>query len=103
MLHGRTAELTPPILLCVYSTRSKSLVCIYQPQAPSPSHFKILLEFLSFFFFFFFLRLDPQHMEVPRLRAELELQPPAYTTAAATRDLSHICDLHHSSGQRQDP
>ena len=38
-------------------------------------------------------------MEVPRLEVELELQLPAYTTATATRDLSHICDLHHSSGQ----
>ena len=43
----------------------------------------------------------PQHMEVPRLGGELELQQPAYTTATATRDLRHICDLHHSSWQRQ--
>ena len=28
------------------------------------------------------------HMEVPRLGVESELQPPAYTTATATRDLS---------------
>ena len=26
---------------------------------------------------------------------------PAYTTATATRDLRHVCDLHHSSQQRQ--
>ena len=32
---------------------------------------------------------------------ESELQPLAYTTAAATLDLSHVCDLHHSSWQRQ--
>ena len=32
-------------------------------------------------------------MEVPRLGA--------YTTATATQDLSLICDLHHSSQQRQ--
>ena len=38
-------------------------------------------------------------MEVPRLGVELELQLPAYTTATATRDLSCICDLHHSSQQ----
>ena len=31
---------------------------------------------------------------------ELELQLPAYTTATATWDLSHICDLYHSSRQR---
>ena len=36
-------------------------------------------------------------MEVLRLKAELELQLPAYTTATATREL--VCDLHHSSLQ----
>ena len=42
-------------------------------------------------------------MEVPGLGVELELQLPAYTTAAATamRDLSRICDPHHSSRQRR--
>ena len=29
-----------------------------------------------------------QHMEVPRLEVELELQLPAYTTATAAQDLS---------------
>ena len=42
-------------------------------------------------------------MEVPRLGVELELQPSAYTTATATGDLSHTCDLHHSSQQRWIP
>ena len=36
-------------------------------------------------------------MEVPRLGAELELQPLAYITATATRYPSRICNLHHSS------
>ena len=35
-------------------------------------------------------------MEGPRLGVELELQLQAYTTAMATPDPSHICDLHHS-------
>ena len=52
---------------------------------------------ISFFFFFFFLGLHLWHMEVPRLGVELELQLPAYTTATGTWDLSHICNLHHSS------
>ena len=43
------------------------------------------------FFFFFFLGPHLWHMEVPRLGLESELQLPAYTTATATRDLSHIC------------
>ena len=40
-------------------------------------------------------------MEVPKLGAQLELQLPAYATAIAMQDLSHICDLHHSSLQNQ--
>ena len=40
-------------------------------------------------------------MEVPRLGVELALQLPAYTTAAAMPDLSHICDPHRSSQQHQ--
>ena len=43
--------------------------------------------------------LGPQHMEVPRLGVESELWLPAYTTATAVPDLSHICDLYHSSWQ----
>ena len=42
-------------------------------------------------------------MEVPRLEVKLELQLPAYATATATQDSSHICDLHHSSRQHQIP
>ena len=40
-------------------------------------------------------------MEFPRLGVELEPQLLPYTTATAVWDLSHICDLHHSSQQRQ--
>ena len=40
-------------------------------------------------------------MEGPGLGVESELQLPAYTTATATPDPSHICDLHHSSQQRR--
>ena len=43
----------------------------------------------------------PQHMEVPRLGAEWELQLLAYATATATPDLSLLCDLHHNSQQHQ--
>ena len=42
-------------------------------------------------------------MEVPRLGFDSELQLLAYTTAAATGDLSRICNLHHSSLQCQIP
>ena len=58
------------------------------------------LPFLFFFVFFFvFLGLHLQHMKVPRLGAETELQLPAYTTATAMRDLNQFCNLHHSSWQ----
>ena len=40
-------------------------------------------------------------MEVPRLGVELELQLPAYATATAMWDPSHICNLQHSSQQCQ--
>ena len=40
-------------------------------------------------------------MEVPRLGLKSELHLLAYATAIATWDLSHICDLHHSSWQRR--
>ena len=47
----------------------------------------------------FFFPLGPylQHTEVPRPGVKSELQLLAYTTAIATRDLSCVCDLHHSS------
>ena len=50
---------------------------------------------------FCFLGPHMQHMEVARLGVESELQLPAYATATAMPDPSHICDLHHSSLQRQ--
>ena len=66
----------------------------------------IKVFFIFLFFLLFFCREEPgalhlQHMEVPRLRVELELQMPAYTTATATQDPSCIYDLHHCSEQYQ--
>ena len=42
------------------------------------------------------LSLGPhlQHMEVPRLRVESELQLLVYATATAPPDPSRVCDLH---------
>ena len=39
------------------------------------------------------------YMEVPKLVIKLELQLLDYTTATATWDQSHICDLKHSLWQ----
>ena len=65
------------------------------------------LAFVSIFNFVVvvvvFLALHPQHMEVPRLGVQSELQLPACATATAMPDSSRICDLHHSSQQRQIP
>ena len=52
---------------------------------------------IAFFFFLIPLGLHLWHMELPRLGVELELQRPPYTTATVIQDLSHLCDLHHSS------
>ena len=48
-------------------------------------------------FCFFFSQPHLQHMEVPGLEVEMELQLPAYPTA--TLDLSRILSLHHSPRQ----
>ena len=53
--------------------------------------------FLAFFFFLVFSGPHLRHLEVPRPGVKSELKPLAYTTATAMRDLSHICDLYHSS------
>ena len=53
------------------------------------------------FFFFSFLGLYLQHMEVPGLGVQLELQLLAYTTVTKTPDLSHICNLWSSLWQHQ--
>ena len=42
-----------------------------------------------------------RHMEVPRVGVESELQLPTYTTAMATLDPSHLCDLRHSLRQHR--
>ena len=55
----------------------------------------------AFISFFFFSGPHPWHIEVPMLGAQLELQLPAYATATAMLDLSHICNLHHNSWQCQ--
>ena len=55
------------------------------------------------FFFSSKKGLHQWHMEVPRIAVESEIQLLAQATAAATRDLNQVCDLHHSSWQRQIP
>ena len=61
----------------------------------------LIWYFFRIFFFFFNLGLHLQHMEGPSLGVRLELQLLAYTTVTAMQDLSRVCDLHHSTWQRQ--
>ena len=51
--------------------------------------------------FVLFFRSTPQAYKgfFSRLGVESELQLLAYNTAIAMQDLSHVCDLHHSSQQ----
>ena len=73
-MHLKTFSLSPPVRSCKVPT-------------------------VMYPFFGVCLEPCPRHMEVPRLGVQLELEPLAYTTATATRDPSHIFDLHHSSQQ----
>jgi len=57
----------------------------------------VLIKILGFFF----LGPHPQHMEVPSLGIQSELQ--LLATATEMWDLSRICNLHHSSRQSQIP
>ena len=57
--------------------------------------FLFLLLFVVLFWFYF--RAAPVAYGGSRLGVQLELQLPAYATATATRDLSHICNLRYRS------
>ena len=81
---------------------------VFHPQNIAGQFNKVpsSIPLISFLFFVclllsLFLGPHPQHLEVPRLGVQSELQPLAYTRATATPDLSCICDLCHSSRQRQ--
>ena len=70
------------------------------PKLSEESSSLALLHYPIFkFLFFFFLGPHPWNMEAPRLGIGSGLQVPAYATAMATPDLSHVYDLHCSSWQ----
>ena len=58
----------------------------------------LMLGYYLPIYLFCFLGLHPWNMKVPRLGVKWELQPPAYATATALRDLSLVCDLHQAHG-----
>ena len=53
------------------------------------------------YIYMYFLGLQPQHMEVPRLGVQSELQLPACATAAALWDSSRMGKLYRNSQQHQ--
>ena len=55
-----------------------------------------------FFFFFLIFRAALETYESFQAR-QLQLQLPAYTTATAMQDLSHVYKLHHNSQQHWIP
>ena len=61
------------------------------------------LNWLDYYFFCCcgLSRAAPAAYEVPRLEVQSELQLPAYLTAPAVWDLSHVCGTHQSSQQRR--
>ena len=82
-----------------YCTASNHLfICLapgYRSHGGKRQYLFILFVHL---FVFCLLGAALQHMKF-RLGVKSELQLPAYTTATAMPDLSHVCDLHHSSWQ----
>ena len=97
---------------CLRDTELQRSMITYIQNTPS-FHFLFLFLFLSFILSFFlsffppslpsflfsFFVPYPWHMELHRLGIQLELQLLACATATAIRDLSHVCNLHHSSQQ----
>ena len=69
----------------------------------APRSFFVWFGFFCFLFFVFFLLFRVALVAYGSFNAwvEPELQLPAYTTATAMQNLSHVCDLYHSSGQHQ--
>ena len=62
-----------------------------------PSH----LNWFQHNFLFYLFRATHVAYGCSQARIQLELHLPAYTTATAMQDPSHICDLPHSSWQLQ--
>ena len=81
--------------------RYSCLCFTIRPYCLSILNVIVCLSISFFHLFICFLGLRPQHVEVPRLGVKSELQLPAYTTATATWDRSHVCDLYHSQQQCQ--
>ena len=74
---------------------------MYQPVSQAVLEQDLFLCCFVTFLLFWGEGLHLQHMEVLRLEVELELQLLAYATATATWNSCQVCNLYHSSWQRQ--
>ena len=77
-----------------------------RPVRHDPSVFPLCVAhcfrlFLLSFFFFCLFRATPLAYGSSQVGVQLEHPLPAYTTATAMQDPSHICNLRHSSWQCQ--
>jgi len=80
------AQSAPTLGRAAQQTEAPGLPVISQISA----QYQLGIFLFSFFFFFVFLGLCLQHMEVPTLGVEWELQLPTYTTAHGNaRFLTH--------------
>ena len=84
-----------------FYTKRNSFFLLHSSYASQILNWVWQLHPILFFVFLPFLGPLLGHTEVPRLGVESELLPPAYVRATATQDLSHVCNLHHSSQQRR--
>ena len=87
-------------MVCRLSIPSNKQIFQYLEHLLYARHCSRYFAFSSFFFFFFF-RATPTTYGGSRLGVQQELQLLAYSTTTTTQDLSHVCDLHQSSRQRQ--
>ena len=91
----------PALSMACTISQARDQTCITAVTMPDPWSTEPPGKSLEHLFFFSFFGgvggPHHWHMEVPMLGIVLELQLPAYTTAIL--DLSHICDLCHSSWQ----
>ena len=62
-------------------TKNKDLVRGFRAPRDEDNTRRTEPNFFFFFFFFGLFRLHPQHMEIPRLGVESELQLLTYTTS----------------------
>ena len=74
--------------------------CVLCRKADGPWEEMDFTKFIYLLFYFIrFLGPYLEHMKVPRLGVESELQLPVYATAIAMQDPSCVYNLHHSSRQ----